>query len=173
MLSDREWQDLKVYKRSDFSFPGSLQRSVVTGLDTFSVSTGKKAVILSDWRPFNSNKPGSQHPKGTAVDVVFPGTDSLDMLDKIKAARLFSGIGIYLNEKGGVSFHLDTRTDRRVTDPATWGCLISPTLDETTGRTIRTRFYTGMASVVGKIASPGMALVLVLAAVAWYYLKRS
>lgn len=173
MLSSQEWQSLEYYKKSDFGFPERLQMSIVEALDNFAISIREKAVILSDWRPFSLKRPGSQHPEGTAIDVIFPGTDPLYLLDKIKAARLFSGIGIYLNEKGQTSFHLDTRSDRRVTDPATWGCVIRPTVDPATGQVTRSQFYTGMAAVVDLIVRPPSAVLLGLIVLAWYLFRKS
>lgn len=173
MLSAQEWQSLAYYKKSDFGFPDRLKMSIVKALDNFAFSIREKAVVLSDWRPFSLKRSGSRHPEGTAIDVTFPGTDPLYMLDKIKAAQLFSGIGIYLNEKGQTSFHLDTRWDRRVTDPATWGCIIRPTVDPATGQVTRTQFYTGMAAVVDLIGAPVSAVLLGLVVLAWFLFRKS
>jgi len=108
-------------RRTDFRYPDKLEWSVVKALDDFSVRLGRRPVILSDARPFDPANPNSQHGNGRAIDVAWPGADSLDVLGQLKSAQLFSGFGLYTNPNNAQSFHLDTRVNRTVTNPALWG----------------------------------------------------
>jgi hypothetical protein len=117
------WSDsqLRFFKPTDFRFPDKLEHDTVLSLDYFSQIIGTKAVVISDWRSYDEANPNSQHPLGKAVDVVFPEqTDSEYVYNEALASGLFGGVGIYVNEYGAVSFHLDVRSEL-----ATWGGVYS------------------------------------------------
>ena len=91
---------------------------------------GKKAVILSDYRPI-SKISKSQHAEGRAIDFAYPDVEPLVVLDAIRKVRVFSGYGMYVNAQKAYSFHVDTRTDRTPDDPATWGAIKNRELGQT------------------------------------------
>jgi hypothetical protein len=111
-------------RRTDFRYPNKLEWSVVKALDDFSLRLGRRPVVLSDFRPFDPTNPNSQHNLGRAIDIAWPGSDSLTLIDQLKSARLFSGVGLYNNQVNAQSFHVDTRVGRSVEFPATWGGVI-------------------------------------------------
>ena len=78
-------------------------------------------VILSDYREGDKG----QHGLGKAVDVYWPDLDPLEVLEYVMGLNIFGGIGIYLNEKGAVSFHFDIRSHKADGSIATWGCFIT------------------------------------------------
>lgn len=57
--------------------------------------------------------PGSQHIEGRAADI--PGRVKLQSL---KARRWFTGLGY--RKSDGIVVHVDVRSERTVSDPATW-----------------------------------------------------
>ena len=120
-----DWSKIRHYEPSDFNHPEKLDHSVVYGLDRLAFVIGKKAVVLSDWR-LKSQFSDSMHPYGRAIDFTYPGLDSTEVLNKIRNQKLFTGIGMYVNAAGVVSFHVDTRTDRNPENPATWGARKGP-----------------------------------------------
>lgn len=148
MIDSTQWGLLRHYRPGDFRYPDKLHFSVVHALDLLTARLGLKAQILSDWRPVSPERPGSQHPLGRAVDTVWPGLDTLKTLQVIKSSRLFTGFGLYRNEKGAHSFHLDTRTDRDPDTPATWGAVIYRQPDPVTGAIVRTTEYTSLDHIV-------------------------
>jgi hypothetical protein len=115
------WDRLDFYDRTDFSFPDKLKHDVLLGLDRLAERIGR-AVILSDYRE-KSDVVESQHRLGRAIDFTYPARDPGYVLEAIRDTKAFSGIGMYLNSKGAVSFHVDTRTDRPPDNPAIWGAL--------------------------------------------------
>lgn len=176
MINASQWQSLRYYRPGDFRYPDKLQFSVVNALDILTANLGLKAHILSDWRPVSAERPGSQHPLGRAIDAVWPGLDPLKVLSVVRASRLFSGFGLYRNEKGFHSFHLDTRTDRTPEKPATWGALIYRQPDPKTGVPVRTTEYTSLDSVVRFISTRakkglGIGLMVLAAFVLWKLTK--
>lgn len=173
MIPVTAWQKLRFYNQEDFSHPEKLDKSIVNAIDDLTGIIGEKGVVLSDWRLFSADRPGSQHPLGRAIDIYFPG-DPLVNLNLIRHSRLFSGIGIYLNEKGATSFHLDTRTDRTVDDPATWGGFISPNQTDSENEPTRQTTYTGLQQVIDVLSksTTGQAVVVGLAALAFYFLLK-
>ena len=140
------WLGLAHYFREDFTYPDRLDHSIVAALDRFTALVGQKALILSDWRPYDEKNPNSRHAFGDALDVVFPGIDPLKVLPLAQSSGLFDGIGIYLNERNAVSFHFDKRGHS-----ASWGAFIKPAVDPVTGKAIRENVYVTMADVVEKI----------------------
>lgn len=126
MISNDQWTKLSYLAPSDFKRPDKLDWSVVWALDRLAVMLGQKPQVLDDWRaPGTSQVSDSQHLTGRAVDFTFPALDSIAVLDAIQRSRLFTGYGIYQNERGYVSYHVDTRVNRSVDSPATWGGIIS------------------------------------------------
>lgn len=140
------WNSVQNYKRSDFAYPDKLQLSIVDSLDRFTSQTGLKAQILDDYRAYTPGNPDSRHAHGDALDLFFPGKDPLGVLAAAEGSGLFDGIGIYLNERGAVSFHFDKRGSR-----ARWGSLITPELTAA-GEPIRKNNYTTLEAVVAKIS---------------------
>lgn len=122
MISVEQWSRLHWLKRNNFNRPDYLDWSIVHAVDEFIADNiGIVPVILSDYRP---NDLDSQHSRGLAVDMYWPELDPLEVWEKARASKLFSGLGIYLNKAGVVSFHFDTRVDRTVENPALWGRFI-------------------------------------------------
>ncbi len=176
MIDASQWQSLRYYRPGDFRYPDKLHFSVVHALDILTRRLGLKAHILSDWRPVSAERPGSQHPLGRAVDTVWVGLDPLKVLTEIRHSELFSGFGLYRNEKGFHSFHLDTRTDRTPQSPATWGALIYRQPDPVTGAPVRTTEYTSLDRVVRFISTKaktglGVGLIVLAALVLWKLTK--
>lgn len=153
MIDSTQWGLIRHYRPGDFRYPDKLHFSVVHALDLLTARVGLKAQILSDWRPVSPERSGSWHPLGRAVDAVWPGIDPLDTLKIIRDSRLFTGFGLYRNEKGAHSFHLDTRTDRDVDRPATWGALIYRQPDPVTGQAVRSTEYTSLDHIVQFIST--------------------
>lgn len=139
------WESVKNYKRSEFSAPDLLQNSIIDSLDLFTSQTGLKAQILDDYRAYTPGNPDSRHAHGDALDLFFPGKDPLGVLAAAENSGLFDGIGIYLNERGAVSFHFDKRGYK-----ARWGSLITPEISGS-GQVIRKNNYTTLEAVVAKV----------------------
>lgn len=152
-----QWPTIRNYQQSDFSFPDKLEHSIIAALDRFTDLIGRKGAILSDYRAFTAGNPNSRHGKGDAVDVAFTGADPVAILQAAENSGLFDGIGIYLNERGAVSFHFDKRGTR-----ARWGALIAPVTDPDTGVVSRVNSYTTLDAVLDKVkalASAGVEVV--------------
>lgn len=174
MINSFQWSLLKYYRPGDFRYPDKLDFSVVNALDILTSNLGVKAHVLSDWRPVSAKRPGSQHPLGRAIDPVWPDLDPLTVLQAIKSSRLFTGFGLYRNEKGVHSFHLDTRTDRDPMTPATWGALIYRQPDPTTGALVRTTEYTSLDHLVRFVktkAALGIGALVVAGLILWGFLR--
>lgn len=164
-----QWSTISNYSRQDFAYPDKLDNSIIQALDTFTSSTGFQAKILDDYRQYTAGNPNSRHAYGDAVDVYFPGYDSLKVLAAAESSGLFDGLGVYLNERNGVSFHFDKRGTK-----ARWGAFVGPA-QGATGE--RANTYTTLQAVVDKIGqvtgqlyetvkknpTPAAALVIVLA----------
>lgn len=112
-----DWSVVRYYSESDFSYPDKLDHKIVSALDSLVDILGNKPEVIDDWR---DTKEG-WHPTGLALDIIVHGLDSLEVLDKIRGSKLFTGFGLYTNENNVQSFHVDRRTDRDFNDPATWG----------------------------------------------------
>lgn len=163
-MNSSQWQTIKNFTPGDFNHPDKIELSIVSALDKFTTLIGVKPDVLSDVRDLDPARPGSQHPKGTAVDVYFPGLDSMRVLDDAEQSGLFDGIGLYVNERGVISFHFDTRGER-----ARWGALITPGTSQS-GAPVRNYEYTTLDRVIEfvkkkpeVIAGAGIAVLLFLA----------
>lgn len=177
MIDSSQWSLLSYYRPGDFRHPDKLHFSLVYHLDALTKMLGVKAQILSDWRPVEPERSESQHPLGRAVDVVWPGVDPLKVLKVVRSSLLFSGYGLYRNEKGAHSFHLDTRTSRDPKAPATWGALIYRQPDPSTGVESRITEYTSLDHIVQFVSAKaktgwGIGVLVIAGLVAWKLFKR-
>lgn len=123
-MNIEDFEGLQVYKPDDLARWDWLDFDMVKMLDELTVRLGQTEPlqILSLFRTKPENEacggaPRSMHLLGKAVDFVPPG-DPLDALHEAKSVG-FTGIGLYLNEKGGVYIHADNRPGQG----ATWGVL--------------------------------------------------
>jgi len=156
-----------------FKYPDHLDFSVVWALDSFirDYLKGAPVVILSDYRPGDPK----QHGLGRAVDFTVPGMDSLSVWTSLRAARLFSGLGIYLNDLGAVSFHVDTRLDVSVNTPDTWGDFITHPFDPDLGEHVRKDQYTTAELVIATVKKNALSVLLGIAltgSALWFWIKR-
>ena len=167
-----DWSRLRWYKPGDFKHPEKLDFGVVSGLDHLATALGVKAVILSDYRigtPAPSGKP-SQHSLGRAIDFAYPSVEPMTVLDTIRDMKHFSGYGMYVNERGVVSFHVDSRTDRSPESPATWGA----ERDRGTDQKVWT--YTSLRSIIAKYfpaALPALVWLVIMGVGIYYFAKHS
>lgn len=139
-----DWSTMMYLAPGDFTRPDDLDPSVVWGLDRLASRFGVKPIVLDDVSP-RPNNPGSQHPKGTAIDFTFPTIDSVQVMNAIEDMKFFTGYGMYVNEKGAVSFHVDRRSDRTPDNPATWGAW------KDRDRGIHHWQYTGLQTIVDQV----------------------
>ncbi len=116
MTPDR-WATLRWYGPSDFKHPEKLDYRLLRDFDWLATRLNQKAFVLSDFRVGYRG----QHPEGRAIDFVYPEIDSTFVLDTIRDLKRFTGFGMYINDIGAISFHVDNRIDRTPSDPATWG----------------------------------------------------
>lgn len=161
------WDLLRYYSAADFNHPEKLDHKVVNGLDLLADRLHVKPVPIDDFR-VSSKNPTSQHLLGRAIDFVVPGVDSLTVFREIRALKRFSGYGIYTNEKGAQSFHVDVRVDRTPEDPAVWGAW----KDRKAG--ITSWQYTSAGFIIDLLKkTPGTLLaVLVAGFAAWYLFSK-
>lgn len=159
MILPEQWQSLTYYRPEHFRHPEKLEWSVVLGADLLSLKLHKRGIVLSDYRLPSAQNPKSQHPLGRAIDLAFPGLSPLLVLEAIKNLGVFTGYGLYRNEKGAYSFHVDTRTDRTVLNPATWGGLISRTYDPLKGA-VKQIAYVGLAQVAKMVSEFPLGLLV-------------
>lgn len=159
-----DWSLVRNYRPGDFKHPEKLDFHVVQGVDRLTSILGVKASILDDYRVGDTG----QHGRGRAIDLTYPTIDSMTVLDTIRRMTWFSGFGMYVNELGAVSFHVDTRTDRSPDNPATWGA----SKDRRIGQEEWT--YTSLRSFIDKYfpaAVPALVWVLIMG-VGIYYLAK-
>lgn len=123
-MKAEDFASLQIYKPDDLPRWDWLDFGMVKMLDDLTVRLGqtKPLHILSLFRTKPENEacggaPMSMHLLGKAVDFVPPG-DPLDALHETQSVG-FTGVGLYLNEKGGVYIHADNRPGMG----ATWGVL--------------------------------------------------
>lgn len=164
-----EWSLLRWYKPGDFKHPEKLDFGVVSGLDHLATALGVKAVILSDYRPV-SDISKSQHGLGRAIDFAYPSVEPMKVLDTIRNAKYFSGYGMYVNERGVVSFHVDTRTDRSPDNPTTWGA------ERDRGTDQKVWAYTSLRSIIAKYfpaALPALVWLVIMGVGIYYFAKHS
>jgi len=153
-----DWSLIRNFRPGDFNHPEKLDFRVVRGVDLLSSILGEEFIILDDFRIFSKIK-DSQHLLGRAIDFTVPTVEPMTVLDTIRKIKWFSGYGMYVNERGIVSFHVDTRTDRSPDNPATWGA--------SKGREINQRewAYTSLRSIIDKYfpaALPALVWVFIM-----------
>lgn len=144
-----------------FDYPERLSEELLRKVDQFVGIIGQRPTVLSDYRPGDPKT----HGKGQALDLVWPSLDPLRVWSELKQAKLFSGLGIYLNDLGAVSFHVDVRPDRTATDPAIWGDFIVHTTDPDTGRAVRVDQYVGADLVIAELKKKALPALIVVGAV--------
>lgn len=162
-----DWSMMDHYQPSDFNHPEKLDQGVVYGLDRLANVLGK-ALVLSDWR-IDSGILRSQHHDGRAIDFTYPGQPPMTVLMAIQGLRWFSGYGMYVNQAGVFSFHVDTRTDRTPQNPATWGA----SKHQGSGQKWD---YVALRSIIDKYvvpATPALVWVGVMALASWYLYKHT
>ena len=171
MITQGEWQSLLHLQPSHFRYPNNMEIDVVRGLDILIGAIGVRPIILSDYRPGDKK----QHGKGRAIDTTWPGAEPMAVWDKAHKSRLFSGLGIYTNEGGYVSFHFDTRTERTVDRPATWGGQITHPFDPEVNGHIKRTEYTTVDAVIDQIKKKGTTVIAVLASLSFaiYLITRN
>lgn len=129
-----------------FEYPVQIHEDTLRAFNEFvGILANADIRVLSDYRPGDPR----QHGQGRAIDFEVPNIEPLYVWELLRKARLFSGRGIYLSDKNAVSFHVDTRTDRTVDDPAIWGDVITHGVDPETGLEVRTDHYTTSFEVEG------------------------
>jgi len=171
MMSLLQWKALLYLDPSQFEYPDEMSPDIVGALDHFIGLVGSRPIILSDFRPGDPR----QHGLGRAIDVTWPDQEPLRVYELALESRLFSGIGIYLNDQDTVSFHFDSRLDRSPDDPALWGDFITYPFDVDTGQNVRHDEYTSAQAVVSVIKKKSTIPILVVAALAFglYLLSRN
>ena len=168
-MNAADWKLLLYLRPGDFLCPDQMQSSIVIALDRFIGQVGSRPVIVSDYRPGDTG----QHGRGFAVDTTWPGHEPLDIWSRAVSSRLFSGLGIYVNEVGAVSFHFDTRLDRNVSSPALWGAVITHPLDPDSGQHLQLNEYTTADVILDIIKKKGVVLIISLGVfLLLYYLTR-
>lgn len=164
MLTATQWQALIFLRPSDFKNPDGLDYSIVSALDRFTGRIGARPLVLSDYR---AGDPG-QHGQGRAIDVVWPELDPLEIHQAAMTSGLFTGIGLYVNEAGAVSFHLDTRTDTlRDGAPDRWGGVITHPLNALTGEHERRTEYVAADIVIDILKKKGAGSIIFLIVFGW------
>lgn len=152
MISSTQWGSLLHLKPADFHYPDNMDFSIVQALDQFITFVGSRPQILDDFRfDIGGGNPNSQHLKGKAIDTTWPGRSPADINAQAIASRLFSGIGVYVNDAGVASHHFDTRTSATPANPAVWGGVITHPLDTNTGEHLKRTEYTTMDKVLDMI----------------------
>lgn len=180
MATPVPWSSLLYLKPSDFRYPKEIDASVAIALDRFVHIVGRKPIIIDDWRAPGTKSEGEQHQLGRAIDTTWPGIEPTVLWQAAHDAKLFNGLGVYVNEQGVASFHFDTRigdkalghwVDRTPQNPATWGGIISHPYDPNTGRHVKKTEYVGASSVIDllkkKVPLALMGLLLLFAVWKW------
>jgi len=164
----QDWQLIKNFEPTEFDNPEKMELSIVGALDRLVSILNIKPVILSDYRPFNPDKPNSQHAYGKAIDVTWPDADSVSIYDKAVNSGLFGGVGVYVNEKGYVSFHLDSRPKKADGSIATWGGVITRPSGQ------KKIEYTGASVVLNMIPKIALSLpiVVLIGWLVWSFIKK-
>jgi len=170
MILSKQWASLLFLEPSFFQYPYEMDFSIVSALDRFIELVGSMPLNLSDYRPGDPR----QHGLGRAIDTTWPNRDPLEIWNLARQSHLFSGLGIYLNDRDVVSFHFDTRADRTPDDPALWGDFITHSFDESTNSSVRQDEYTIAASVIDVIKKKSLTEFLVAASLMFglYLLSR-
>lgn len=168
-MKAEDFASLQIYKPDDLPRWDWLDFGMVKMLDDLTVRLGqtKPLHILSLFRTKSENEacggaPSSMHLLGKAVDFVPPG-DPLDALHEVHSVG-FTGVGLYLNEKGGVYIHADNRPGQG----ASWGVLngvyggIGPVIDR----------VKALALKAGKVPVATGGIILLTALVLIYIFSR-
>lgn len=173
MLTVSEWESMLHLFPTDFEHPEHMQFAIVKALDDFIGIIKSKPTILSDYREPKPYEDESQHHYGLAVDLTWPHLDPVEVWNTARAARLFTGLGIYKNEQDAVSFHFDRRRDRTVDDPALWsGDIIHP-YDPDLGAHIKVITYHGVPFVLDYLKKKRRAIsVLAVTLVSSFVIYR-
>lgn len=168
MITAQQWAGFRDVKRAWFKYPDQMEFSIVSALDRFIGLLGSEPIVLSDYRP---NDP-KQHGRGLAADTIWPSEpDPLRVWELARASKLFTGLGVYLNDSGKVSFHFDRRTDRTPDDPALWGDFISHPFDPDLDDFVRVDDYTTADAVLAVLEKKSPALTLVVVVALWWVLS--
>lgn len=154
MLTNLNWNKLSILRSNQFKHPDRMHFTIVIALNSFADQVGIRPEILSDFRPGDSK----QHGAGLAVDTYWHGQDPLVIWNAALKSKLFSGLGVYLNEKGIASFHFDLRAGRSTEVPAVWGAFVDKGVNS----------YVGAELVLEEIKKQGWLVGLVLAGVAYF-----
>ena len=141
------WNQLRHLEITDFKYPVEIHESILRSLDSFISIVGEKPKILSDFRADDPR----QHGIGFAIDTLFVQSDPIFIWENALNSKLFSGLGVYLNENNIVSFHFDTRVDRTTEHPALWGDFISYPVDPDSNLPFRKDNYTTASAVIDEI----------------------
>lgn len=159
MFDDSKYRFLS---RDMFEYPDQVHFSILTALDTFidRYLNGQSIHILSDYRPGDPR----QHGVGRAIDFEVAGAIPTTVWSLLQGSKLFSGLGLYLNDRGAVSFHVDTRTTRTVDNPALWGDYIEHT---DAGRVDSYTTVDAVLDMLKKNAGPGLLILLVGGYILW------
>ena len=173
MITAAQWKSLLWLKPTDFRHPDKLQWSIVRALDAFIFQVGSKPKVISDWRPFDSAaKTTQQHPKGYAIDTDWGFEDPVIIWEKMRSSRLFSGMGVYRNQLGVVTFHTDTRVERTVQDPALWGVFITYPYNPATGTVVRHDQFVAADAVIDVLKKKGTIVALMVGTLLFVILKK-
>lgn len=170
MIQASDWAALLYLRPEDFKYPDKLEFEAVNKLDRFVGMVGSRPIVLSDWRPYDPSNPESRHFVGDAIDTTWPKADPLDVLALAKSSGLWQdgGLGMYINELGVVSFHMDTRGER-----ARWGGVVTHPYVE--GELVKKIEYTGLDAVVDLVKKnipATFATVILLTAFVYVISKR-
>lgn len=155
-----DWSTLKVLRPWQFSEPNKVNFDLVLALDLFAARHKLKPSILSDYRPGDPR----QHGQGRAIDASFPDANPLEVWELAQRSRLFSGLGVYINDKGIASFHFDNRPDRSVASPALWGGLIRSFGPADKGELRNDTLYVSADRVIDRLKKKATWLWVLLAA---------
>jgi len=160
IITQSQWASLVNIDKSFFRHPEKMQFSIVRAADQFISLVGIMPQNLCDWRDDRD----SQHIEGTAIDLYFNGADPLEINQLAFNSKLFSGIGLYWNDRNVASHHFDRRPNRTVEYPAKWGCFITHPYDEQRQEHVAFYQYTTIDNIIGvikkKLALPGLFLVV-------------
>ena len=173
MISLEQWNSLTYLRASDFDFPDQLEWEAVSNLDTAASIIGTKPLVLSDFRP--DERLASQHRHGRAIDTTWPNQSPVHVWNVLRGMKRFTGLGVYVNEKGVASFHTDMRPDRAPDDPALWGGNITRQAEYEGGPLVRDTKYVTAAEILD-ILKKKAPVVLTIAAAAllalWWWTTR-
>jgi len=116
LMSKGKWEAIHWFNSSDVPFWEKLAEELVFGIDAMAAKLRVKPVFTSTWRSPEKNvavggQGGSQHLKGNAGDVIFPGKTLEEVYQAAREVG-FKGIGLYPEEN---FIHVDVREK-----PGTW-----------------------------------------------------